>query len=278
MKKLVLAGLWLGALMQWNLMAAAQEEKTLMMATTTSTDATGFLDVLAVKVKDTLRIDLRWVATGTGKALELGKRCDADILLVHAPNAEKEYVKEGYGIDRRRVMFNDFVLVGPPGDPARVRGTGIDEAMQRIAAHQASFISRGDDSGTHKKEQELWKAAGITQWTSLPGYLETGLGMMVTLDVAAEKNAYTLTDRATFTKFCEDPRRASSLGILVEGSETLLNRYSLILVNPEKCPRVHTDAAKKFTDWMTGPDGQAFIEAFRVGGNPVFSPDAHGPQ
>lgn len=250
----------------------------LLMATTTSTDATGFLDALAPKVKETLGIDMRWVATGTGKALELGKRCDVDILLVHAPSAEKEFVKAGYGIDRRRLMYNDFVLVGPPDDPASVKGTNIEEALRRLAAAKAGFVSRGDDSGTHKKERELWQAAGVANFASLPGYVETGQGQMATLDVAAQRRAYTLTDRATLTKFLDSPERASSLAILVEGSEELLNRYSLITVNPEKCSKVKAAAAKRFTDWMTGPEGQAFIESFRVSGNPVFFPDAAGPQ
>lgn len=247
------------------------------MATTTSTDATGFLDVLAPKVKEILQIDLRWVATGTGKALELGKRCDADILLVHAPSAEKEFVQQGYGVHRWRLMFNDFVLVGPPEDPAKVRGAAIEEAMRRIAESHAPFVSRGDASGTHQKEKELWRAASLADVPSYPEYLETGQGMMATLDLAAHRRAYTLVDRATLAKFGEDPHRAASLAVLVEGSEILMNRYSLITVNPEKCPKVRATAADKFADWMVGPEGQAFIGAFRVGGKQVFFPDAQGP-
>ncbi|MEJ5349758.1 MAG: substrate-binding domain-containing protein [Desulfosoma sp.] len=256
----------------------ASGEEVLMMATTTSTDATGFLDALAPQVKKILGIDLRWVPTGTGKALELGKRCDADILLVHAPEAEKAYVNAGYGKERRRLMYNDFVLVGPPNDPASVRGTTIEEALRRIYASSSVFVSRGDDSGTHQKEKELWKAAGIGNFASLPSYLETGQGMMPTLDVAAERRGYTLTDRATLAKFLEDPKRAGSLDVLVEGGEILLNRYSLIIVSPEKCPKTKLEAAKRLTDWMVGPEGQAFIEAFRVSGKQVFFPDAGGPQ
>ncbi|ROR03318.1 substrate-binding domain-containing protein [Desulfosoma caldarium] len=254
------------------------DKDVLLMATTTSTDATGFLDALAPKVRKTLGIDLRWVATGTGKALELGKRCDVDMVLVHAPRAEKDFVKAGYGIDRRRLMYNDFVLVGPPGDPAFVKGTNIQEALRRLVGAKAGFVSRGDDSGTHMKERELWQAAGIDNFGSLPGYVETGQGMMATLDVAVQRRAYTLTDRATLAKFLDNPQRAASLAILVEGSTELLNRYSIITVNPEKCPKVKTSAAKRFTDWMTAPEGQASIESFRVSGKPIFFPDAEGPQ
>ncbi|MEJ5365719.1 MAG: substrate-binding domain-containing protein [Desulfosoma sp.] len=258
--------------------AAAGNAETLMMATTTSTDATGFLDALAPKVKEILQIDLRWVATGTGKALELGKRCDVDILLVHAPRAEKEYVQHGYGVNRRVLMYNDFVLVGPPSDPAKVKGSEIEEAMRRIAGSKASFVSRGDNSGTHMKEIELWRAAGLADVPSYPEYLETGQGMMATLEVASQRRAYTLTDRATLAKFGEDAHRASSLPVLVEGAESLKNYYSLITVNPEKCPKVRAASAEKFTEWMVGPEGQAFIGAFRVGGRPVFLPDAQRRQ
>ncbi len=256
---------------------AAGEER-LLMATTTSTDATGFLDALAPKVREVLGLDLRWVATGTGKALELGRRCDADILLVHAPDAEEAFMNAGYGTDRRRLMFNDFVLVGPPDDPASVRGTTIEEALRRLYATSSVFVSRGDDSGTHKKERELWKAAGISVSASLPFYLETGQGMMATLDVAAQRRAYTLTDRATLAKFLEDARRVGSLDVLVEGGEILLNRYSVITVSSEKCPKTRFEAAKRLTDWMVGPEGRAFIEAFRVSGKQIFFPDADGPQ
>jgi len=258
--------------------APAAGHEVLLMATTTSTDATGFLDALAPRVREILKIDLRWIATGTGKAMELGKRCDADILLVHAPAAEMDYVQAGYGIDRRRVMFNDFLLVGPPEDPAGVTGLPVLEALRRIAESSSAFVSRGDDSGTHKKEKELWMAAGVSNPASLFGYLETGQGMMTTLDVAAARRAYTLTDRATWITFGRDGRRAVALAVLVEGQENLLNRYSLITVSPEKCPKTRLATARRFTDWMTGPEGQAFIESFRVYGKPVFFPDAHGPQ
>jgi len=266
-----------GVLTLWGSAWAGDAER-LLMATTTSTEATGFLDALAPKVKEVLNIDLQWVATGTGKALELGKRCDADLLLVHAPDVEEAYVQQGYGINRRRLMFNDFVVVGPSEDPARVKNCSIEEAMRRIAGSGAPFVSRGDASGTHVKEKELWRAAGFGNEFAYPGYIETGQGQMATLDIAAQRRAYALTDRATFIKFGQDPSRAASLRVLVEGGEVLINRYSLITVRPEKCPKVRAAAAEKFTDWMVGPQGQAFIEAFRVGGKAVFFPDAQGPQ
>ena len=177
---------------------------TLMMATTTSTDNTGLLDVMAPRFQQDTGIELKWTAVGTGKALEMGKNCDVDVLLVHAPPAEKQYVADGYGKDRTEVMYNDFVLIGPPGDPAGVKGMKVVEAMKQLAAEKAVFASRGDNSGTNKKEISLWKEAGMALPDKEAWYVQTGQGMIATINVAVEKGGYTMTDRGTFIKFADN--------------------------------------------------------------------------
>ncbi|WP_457755985.1 substrate-binding domain-containing protein, partial [Thermodesulfatator indicus] len=197
----------------------AGEKKVLRMATTTSTDNTGLLDYLAPMFKKDTGIELQWIAVGTGKALRLGQNCDVDILLVHAPPAEKKFVAAGYGINRREVMYNDFVIVGPPEDPAGIKGLSVKKALKKIAAKKATFVSRGDDSGTNKKELALWKMAGIDpkKLDKEPWYIQTGQGMLATLNVAAEKKGYTLTDRGTYIKLEYNHKGNPPLVILVEG-------------------------------------------------------------
>lgn len=252
---------------------AAQAEDTLMMATTTSTQDTGLLEYLEPSFKNDTGLTLKWVAVGTGKALEIAKNCDADVLLVHAPAAEKEFVAAGHGIDRRQVMYNDFVLVGPKDDPAHTAGQKASEALRAIHDGKAIFVSRGDQSGTHKAEQKLWKTLAIVP-DKAPFYVSAGQGMMATLRMAAEKKAYCLTDRGTWIKFANQEGADNPLAILVEGDAPLLNQYSVITVNPAQCPNVKKAAARAFEDWWTSPATQEKIAAFRLEGKQLFFPNA----
>ena len=248
--------------------------KTLMMATTTSTDNTGLLDYLAPKFKEATGIELKWTATGTGKALKLGENCDVDVLMVHAPPAEKKFVQEGFGADRREIMYNDFVIIGPEADPAGVKGKSIKDALQSLEAKQAIFTSRGDNSGTHKKELSLWKAAGLKVPEKEKWYVQTGQGMLATINIAAERNGYTMTDRGTYIKYEDNLGGNPTLKILVEGDAVLLNQYSVIAVNPKHCPNVKNDLALQFINWIVGPDAQQQIKAFKLLGKPLFTPNA----
>ena len=246
----------------------------LRMATTTSTENTGLLDYLAPRLQKDTAIELRWVAVGTGKALELGKNCDVDVLLVHAPAAEKKYVEAGYGVDRRQVMYNDFILVGPAGDPAGVSGLSVAAALKRIAARKALFVSRGDDSGTHKTELELWKISGVEGLDKEAWYIQTGQGMLATIRVAAERNGYTLSDRGTYITYEHGHNGKPPLVILVEGDPSLFNMYSVIAVNPGRCPKTSYELARRFSDWLVSPAIQRFIGDFKVMGKPLFTPCA----
>lgn len=254
--------------------AAFAQSKTLMMATTTSTADTGLLDYLAPLFQKDTGIELKWTAVGTGKALEMGKNCDVDVLLVHSPSAEAKFVEEGNGIERKQLMYNDFVLVGPVADPAKVGGKSVDEALKGIAASKAPFLSRGDNSGTHNLEVKLWQKSGMAPekegW-----YVSTGQGMLRTIAMAAEKSGYTVTDRGTWIKY-EDTLKGAKpeLKIIVEGDKSLLNQYSGIVVNPARCPKVQADLARKFIDWMASPVGQKAIGSFLLSGKPLFTANA----
>lgn len=250
------------------------EERILLMATTTSTDNTGLLDYLAPYVKSDLDVELRWVAVGTGKALELGKNCDVDLVMVHAPESEKQYVEAGYGVDRRPFMFNDFVIVGPKEDPAGTGGMSVSETLRTIAKKGARFASRGDESGTHKKEMELWKNALLPTPERESWYVQTGQGMLATLNIAAEQNAYTLTDRGTFIKYESNWKEAPPLVIHLQGEDSLKNQYSVIAVNPERCTTVRYELASSFMDWITSPRAQKLIADFRLMGKQLFTPNA----
>ena len=263
--------LFAASLVLWAAQAMAQDK--LMMATTTSTQDTGLLEYLEPYFKKDTGIELKWVSTGTGKALELGKNCDADVLLVHAPASEKAFVEAGHGIDRRQVMYNDFVLVGPKADPAKIAKKDILTALGDIIGKKAVFVSRGDQSGTHKMEQGLWKKLELNP-DKEPGYLSAGQGMMATLRMAAEKKGYTLTDRGTWIKFAAKEGDKNPLAILVEGDKPLLNQYSVMTVNPAKCPKVNKAAAKKFEDWWVSPATQKLIQDFRLEGQQLFFPNA----
>ena len=250
------------------------EEKVLMMATTTSTDNTGLLDYLAPKFKAATGVELKWTATGTGKALKLGENCDVDILMVHAPAAEKKFVADGFGTDRREIMYNDFVIIGPPEDPAGIKGKSIKETLKMIEAKQAVFVSRGDNSGTHKKELSLWKAAGLPVPEKENWYVQTGQGMLSTINIAAERNGYTMTDRGTYIKYEDNLKGNPPLKILVEGDAVLLNQYSVIAISKKHCPNAKSDTANQFIEWITGPDAQKMIKDFKLLGKPLFTPNA----
>jgi tungstate transport system substrate-binding protein len=243
----------------------------LILATTTSTLDSGLLDeIIPVFEKDT-GYKVKTVAVGSGAALQMGQEGNADVLLVHSPAAEKTYMDGGFGIDRRLVMHNDFIIVGPAADPAGIKGAATAvEAFTKIAGAQAPFISRGDKSGTHSMELGLWKKASLTaegEW-----YVESGQGMGATLKIASEKAAYTLTDRATYLA----NKDTLGLDILVEGDNALLNVYHVISVNPDQWPKVNQDGAKAFADFFTSKKGQELIATFGVEkyGSPLFTPDA----
>ena len=255
------------------LSVAHAADKKLMMATTTSTQDSGLLEYLQPTFKAETGIDLKWVAVGTGKALEIAKNCDADVLLVHAPAAEMEFVKAGHGVDRRQIMYNDFVLVGPVKDPAQVKGKATAEALKAIAGHKSPFVSRGDQSGTHKAELKLWKASSLSP-DKEAWYVSAGQGMMATLNMAAEKKGYALTDRGTWIKFANKQGDKNPLAILVEGDKALFNQYSVITVNPAQCPKVRKDLALVFEDWWVKPETQKRIADYKLEGKQLFFPNA----
>ena len=252
----------------------ASEKNELMMATTTSTDNTGLLDYLIPFFKQETGITLKWTATGTGKALRLGQNCDVDVLLVHAPPAEKAYIANGFGKDRREIMYNDFVIIGPKADPAGLKGKDISRALSAIKTSKAFFISRGDDSGTNKKERLLWKNAGIALPDKEKWYVQTGQGMLATINVTQEKNGYTMTDRGTYIKYQDQQGGEAPLTIMVEGDDILLNQYSVLTLNPENCPNAEYDLALKFSDWMASDSAQTKIGEFRLLGKTLFIPNA----
>ncbi len=259
------------ALVTFGLVLSAAAKETITLATTTSTVDTGLLDVILPVFTAKTGIDVKVVYAGTGKALEIAKNGDADVVLVHARSLEDQFIADGYGIDRKDVMYNNFMLIGPKSDPAKVMGMKeVVEAFKKIADKKALFLTRADKSGTNVKELDIWKAAGITpkgDW-----YVETGQGMGPTLLVANEKGAYTLSDDATYFDFTLGKK--IDLPIMVKGEKMLFNQYGVILVNPKKVSTVKYDAAKKFADWLTGPDGQKNIADFKKYGKQLFFPDA----
>ena len=218
-------------------------------------------------------IEVRVVAVGTGQAIKNARNGDGDVLFVHAKPDEEKFVADGQGVKRFDVMYNDFVIVGPKSDPAGVAGmTDVTAALQKIAAAEAPFASRGDDSGTHKAELKLWQAAGVDAKAASGGwYRETGSGMGPTLNTAAGMNAYALTDRGTWLSF----QNRGDLDILVQGDAKLFNQYGVILVNPDKHPNVKADLGQQFVDWLIGPEGQQAIAGFKIGGEQLFFPNAN---
>lgn len=253
--------------------APAQGSQHITVASTTSTENSGLFGYLLPRFEKQTGIEVRVVAVGTGAALDLGKRCDADALLVHAKQKEEQYVQDGYGVDRHDVMYNDFILVGPKDDPAHIRGLkSAAEALQKIADSGATFLSRGDESGTHVKERSLWTSVHVEPWEQ-PGskwYRETGAGMGSTLNTASAMNGYTLTDRATWVTF----QNKGDLAVLLEGDPKLFNQYGVMRVNPERCPNVKTQAASEFSTWLLSPQGQQTIASYQLDGIQLFHPNA----
>ena len=254
---------------------ASAAERFITVASTTSTENSGLFGFLLPAFQAKTGIEARVVAVGTGQAIKLAQNGDADVLFVHHKPSEEKFVAEGYGVKRSDVMYNDFVFVGPKADPAGIRG-GHDAvaALQAIAGAKANFASRGDDSGTHKMEQSLWKTAGVDvaaasgQW-----YRETGSGMGATLNAAAGMAAYALTDRATWISF----QNKADLELVVEGDKRLFNQYGVILVNPAKFPHIKAADGQAFIDWLIGADGQKTIAAFQIDGQQLFTPNASTP-
>lgn len=243
----------------------------LILATTTSTQDSGLLDVLVPAFEQATGYSVKTVAVGSGEAMKMGQECNADVLLVHSPAAEKTFMDSNYGIDRRLVMHNDFIIVGPAADPAGIKGSATAvEAFTKIANSQAPFVSRGDNSGTNAKELAIWKLANITPEGSW--YTESGQGMGATLQVASEKGEYTLTDRATFLA----NQDKLQLENLVQGDASLLNIYHVIEVNPANCPKVNNTGAVAFADYVVSPEVQTLIGNFGVDkyGQALFTPDA----
>lgn len=247
---------------------AAAQERFITVASTTSTEQSGLFGHILPLFTANTGIAVRVVALGTGQALDVGRRGDADVVFVHDAAAEERFVAEGYGVQRLEVMYNDFVIVGPRSDPAGAKGNDVVAALRRIAAAQAPFASRGDRSGTHAAELRSWRAAGVTPAGAW--YRETGSGMGPTLNVASGMNAYALTDRGTWLNF----RNRGELAILVEGDRRLFNQYGVILVNPARHRHVKAADGQAFIDWLVSPEGQAAIASYRINGEPLFFPNA----
>jgi tungstate transport system substrate-binding protein len=252
--------------------AAQPEQKNIIMATTTSTQDSGLLDFLLPIFEKKTGYFVKTIAVGSGQAMAMGAKGEADVLLVHSPAAEKKFMADGNGVERRLVMHNDYIIVGPPNDPAKIKGMKkAAETFKNLAGTASLFVSRGDNSGTNAKEKEIWAAAGINP-VGQKWYQETGLGMGQTLGVAAEKKTYTLADRGTYLAL----KKNLGLDILVEGDGILLNIYHVIEVNPKKWPKVNFAGAKAFGDFMISKDTQDIIKTFGVDkyGSPLFFPDA----
>lgn len=252
--------------------AAQPAQKNVILATTTSTQDSGLLDVLLPMFEKKTGYFVKTIAVGSGQAMAMGAKGEADVLLVHSPAAEKKFMADGNGVERRLVMHNDFIILGPPSDPAKIKGMKkATEAFKKIAASGSIFMSRGDNSGTHAKEKDIWKTAGVKvegeKW-----YQQTGLGMGQTLAVAAEKKTYVLADRGTYLAL----KKGLGLDILVEGDGILLNIYHVIEVNPKKWPKANFAGGKAFGDFMVSKETQAIIKTFGVDkfGSPLFFPDA----
>ncbi len=247
-------------------------EQSILLQSTTSTKNSGFYDHILPLFKAETGITVHVVAVGSGQAIKNARNCDADVLLVHAKADEENFVAKGFGVKRHRLMYNDFIIVGPAADPAKINTLkDAPAALIRIAQTKTLFVSRGDTSGTHKKEQTLWRSAGINVIAaSGKWYRETGSGMGATLNAAVAMGAYALTDRATWIAF----KNKQGFNIHVEGDKALLNQYGIILVNKARCPTTKTNAGQRFIDWLTSPTGQAAIQGFRRNGQQLFFPNA----
>ena len=274
MKKLMVLVLSTAMLLTSAVCAFAEEDGgVLMMATTTSTEDTGLLDYLQPLFKEDTGIDLQWTAVGTGEALKLGEDGQVDIVLVHAKASEEEFIENGFGVERFPVMYNDFVIVGP-AEPIE-KTDDVAAVFGKIQEEQLPFVSRGDDSGTDKKEKKIWKELELDP-TENPNYLESGQGMGATLTMANEKNAYCMTDRGTWLKQSIDSENDYVIDIVCEGGKQLLNQYGVIAVNPEKYPDLNNEAANQFIEWITSDKVQELISEFGVEeyGQALFTPNA----
>jgi tungstate transport system substrate-binding protein len=263
----------LGALLALGLGAAVAQDRSIVMASTTSTEQSGLFGHLLPIFKAATGIEVKVVALGTGQALDMGRRGDADLLFVHDQVAEEKYVAEGWGIRRMPVMYNDFVLIGPKADPAGVKGNDIVSALGKLAKGKAGFVSRGDKSGTHAAELRYWKAAGIagSPKDGYAGYQECGCGMGPALNIAASTGAYVLADRGTWLSF----KNRAGLDILVQGDKRLFNQYGVIVTSPARHPHTKTTLAWTFAEWIVSPAGQKAIADYRIGGEPLFFPNAN---
>jgi tungstate transport system substrate-binding protein len=265
----------LAALSTGVLPLAHAQDRFIVVASTTSTEQSGLFGYLLPIFESQTGIQVRVVALGTGQALDTARRGDADVVFVHAKAAEEKFLAEGEGVKRFPVMYNDFVLIGPKSDPAKVAGSkDILDALKKIQAAQAPFVSRGDRSGTHMAELELWKAGGVDlEKAKGPWYRDTGQGMGPALNTAASMNAYVLADRGTWLAF----KNRGDLTILVEGDKRLYNQYGVMLVNPEKHPNVKKDLGQAFIDWVISPEGQKAIAGYKINGEQLFFPNADQP-
>ena len=244
------------------------QTSSIVMASTTSTEQSGLFGHLLPEFKKATGIDVKVVAVGTGQAIDMGRRGDADVLFVHDQAAEEKLVAEGFALKRHPVMYNDFVLIGPAADPAQVKGRGIVDALRKVSAASAGFISRGDKSGTHSAELRYWKNAGIEP-PAFAGYKACGCGMGPALNMAASLGAYVLADRGTWLSF----KNQAGLAVLVEGDKRLFNQYGVMVVNPAKHPQTKVVEAQKFVDWVISPAGQGVIAAYKINGQQLFFPD-----
>lgn len=253
---------------------AAAQTGTIVMASTTSTEQSGLFPYLLPEFKKATGVDVKVVAVGTGQAIDMGRRGDADVLFVHDQVAEEKVVAEGFAIKRFPVMYNDFVLVGPAADPAKAKGKDIVEALKKLSAANANFVSRGDKSGTHAAELRYWKSAGIETPGDKPAfanYKACGCGMGPALNIAASSGGYVLADRGTWLSF----KNRGDLAVLVEGDTRLFNQYGVMVVNPAKHPQTKVVEAQKFVDWVISPAGQGVIAGYKIGGEQLFFPNAN---
>jgi tungstate transport system substrate-binding protein len=254
---------------------AAAQEKSIVVASTTSTQDSGLFGYLLPIVKEKTGIAVKVLAQGTGQALDTARRGDADVVFVHAKSAEEKFLAEGWGVKRYPVMYNDFILIGPKGDPASIKGKDILTALQTIKAKGVPFISRGDRSGTNIAELALWKDAGIDIANDKgPWYKEIGQGMGAALNMASASNAYVLSDRGTWLAF----QNRGDLAIVVEGDRRLFNQYGVMLVNRVKHPNVKKDLGQQFIDWLISPEGQKVIAGYKINGQQLFYPNANDPK
>jgi tungstate transport system substrate-binding protein len=272
LKMPAIVALFASALLVWA--QAHAQDKSIVVASTTSTQDSGLFGYLLPIVKQKLGITVKVLAQGTGQALDTARRGDADVVFVHAKSAELKFLAEGFGVKRYPVMYNDFVLIGPKDDPAGVKGNDIVAALQTLKAKAMPFVSRGDRSGTHIAELALWKDAGIDiAHDRGPWYKEIGQGMGAALNMASASGAYVLSDRGTWLAF----KNRGDLAILVEGDKRLFNQYGVMLVNPAKHPHVKQDLGQQFIDWLISPEGRRAIAGYKIDGQQLFYPNADDP-